>query len=99
VGIEDLELPGGVRIEAPNPIAVQIVNVLAPLLQSISNQLDLMIRLECGQKSKSEVKTMINIFDAQVRQAQNGEVPQQAPEEKMESMVRDAIAKVSDEEE
>jgi hypothetical protein len=77
VGIEDLELPGGVRVEKPDPTAQQLGNLLIQLLhgdgglmqmlQSISNQLDLLIRLEVGQKPKSEVKTMINIFDTKLR--------------------------------
>jgi hypothetical protein len=82
VGIEDLELPGGIRVAKPDPLAEHIVNGLAqflipllaapngqPLLVSISNQLDLLIRLEVGQKSKSEIKTMLNIYDTKVREA------------------------------
>jgi len=86
VGIEDLELPGGVRIEKPDPTAEQLGQLLiqlvhgkggngfppgiVPMLQSISNQLDLMIRLEVGQRPKGEVKTMINIYDAKAQEEQ-----------------------------
>ncbi len=91
MGIEDLELPGGVRIARPDPLAEQIVQGLAnllipllvapngqPMLQSISSQLDLLIRLEVGQKSKSEIKTMLNIFDARQREAVEAALAQAA---------------------
>jgi hypothetical protein len=77
------------RIEKANPVAQQIVEGLAqllypllaapngqPLLVSISNQLDLLIRLEVGQRSKSEIKTMLNIYDARTREAMDAAAEQ-----------------------
>jgi hypothetical protein len=67
----DLQLPGGLRLEQvkPDPTAQQ----LAPLLQAISNQLDLLIRIECGNKTRASVKKLLDDFDAKVKAQSNGE--------------------------
>ena len=74
-----IDLPGGMRVQPPDATAVQIIRVLAPLLQGTSNQLDLLIRLEVGAIDREELKTRILAADA-VAQAQaaaagNGQTP------------------------
>lgn len=67
-----LELPGGVRIAAPDPVAAQIVQGLAPLLNAISNQLDLLIALECGHMSHQAMRERFLAYEARQRAAENG---------------------------
>lgn len=70
-----IELPGGVRIEQPDPVAVQIVQALAPLLAGIQNQLDMLIRIEAGVISREDAKELIEGRDAQaIKAAANGRV-------------------------
>lgn len=73
--MEGLELPGGMRIAQPDPVAVQIVQALAPLLQGLMNQLDLLIRIEAGVISRADAKKMIEDRDkAALAAASNGRV-------------------------
>lgn len=67
-----IELPGGVRIVAPDPVAQQIVQGLAPLLNAISHQLDLLIALECGHLSHQVMRERFQAFEAGQRAAENG---------------------------
>lgn len=71
----EIELPGGIRIEQvkPDQTAQQIVAALAPILQGISNQLDLLIRMECGERSRASVKMKIEQYDAKVKTGGNGQ--------------------------
>jgi len=66
--MSDIHLPGGVRLQAPDPI----VEALAPLLQSIVNQLDLLIRIQCGNMDRADVKAQLDAFDNKAKAAANG---------------------------
>jgi hypothetical protein len=59
-----LDLPGGMRIQPPDPTARQIIEVLSPLLVGLQAQLDLLIRMESGALSRHEVKQLIVGADA-----------------------------------
>lgn len=63
----ELELPGGMRLMKPHPVAEQIVQGLGPILQSISNQLDVLIRLELGEVDEEMLRGKIRAFDADVK--------------------------------
>lgn len=67
-----LELPGGIRIDAPDPTAAQIVTNLAPLLVGISNQLDLLVQMECGLLKRETVKKELEARIAQMKAQANG---------------------------
>lgn len=57
------------------------LNGLASLLQGVSNQLDLLIRLECGSRSREEVRRKIDEFDAE-KAAEAAALAQEAAAEK-----------------
>lgn len=68
-----LELPGGVRLAALDPVAVQIIQGLAPMLNAISNQLDLLIQLECGHLSHQAMRERFLAYERGQRATQNGQ--------------------------
>lgn len=67
-----LELPGGVRIAAPDPVAQQIIAGLSPMLRAISGQLDILIALECGHMSHQAMRERFLAYEARQRAAENG---------------------------
>jgi hypothetical protein len=71
VQMAELSLPGGVRLQAPDPVAQQIAESLGPLLAAISNQLDMLIRLECGNLSRETLKERFDEFDAAAQLARS----------------------------
>jgi hypothetical protein len=77
----ELQLPGGVRVQAPDPVAQQIVQALAPLLMGISNQLDLLIRMESGNMTRATVKKRLDEFDAKQKATGNGQALDEVPPE------------------
>lgn len=73
-----LHLPGGVEasLEEPTPTDGRldqiggVLNAVAQLLQGVQNQLDILIKLECGYVLRKDLKENLKALDERNRLAQ-----------------------------